>query len=278
MNHTNEELEEEGGDDAEFLSMGEAIRAAKAKKPKRPRRTPEEEALDPVGIAFYGAENFKRWNKVGEIVGLLPLWKEFYYERRVKEENISITALLKEFNQKHAYPESLTFHPYPTQVKIWRTKWDRDILEKKMEMKVALVPSTQKEIRQIIKTKEGDNFVAPDDVSLEQGVRTLGGELINDALQMLRDDQNLGELYSDEVLLKRRNFIVNVFAHTTRLVHGKATLMLKASAEKREGAGFMMGLLAKAASGKMTDEEMNMLKSTYSKPVVTEIQNVQPVV
>ena len=175
--------------------------------------------------------------------------------------------MLQEFNQKHAYPEGLTFHPYATQVKLWRTKWDRDILEKKMEQSVELVPSTVREIRQIIKTKDGDKLVVPDDATLEQGVRTLGGELINDAMQMLRDDQNLGELYSDEVLLKRRAFIVNVFAHTTKLVHGKAALMLKASADKRENAGFMMDLLAQATAGTLTDEQMSVLEITAPKPV-----------
>jgi hypothetical protein len=81
---------------------------------------------------------------------------------------------------------------------------------------------------------------------------------------MLRDDQELEEIYNDETLMKRRNYIVNVFAHATRLVHGKAALMLKASEEKRNTAGFLMQLLSKATAGKMSDEEMSLLKSAYA--------------
>ena len=254
----------------EILEEDEEPSVVPAKKGRRSpmvRKSKESQMLDPVGISFYGAENFKGFDRVTEVVGLIPLWKDFYYEQRIKSPNMSVRDMLQEFNQKHAYPEGLTFHPYATQVKLWRTKWDRDILEKKMEQSVELVPSTAREIRQIIKTKDGDKLVVPDDATLEQGVRTLGGELINDAMQMLRDDQNLGELYSDEVLLKRRAFIVNVFAHTTKLVHGKAALMLKASADKRENAGFMMDLLAQATAGTLTDEQMSVLEITAPKPV-----------
>lgn len=271
-------------DDEREEELGEDPTAVPAKKSRKVRKSKEAQKLDPVGISFYGAENFKGFDRVSEVVGLIPLWKEFYYEQRIKFPNKGVRDMLQEFNQKHAYPEGLTFHPYPTQVKVWRTKWDRDILEKKMEQSVELVPSTTREIRQIIKTKDGDKLVVPDDTSLEQGVRTLGGELINDALQMLRDDQHLEELYSDEVLLKRRNYIINVFAHTTRQVHGKAALMLKASQEKRENAGFLMELLAKATAGKMTDEEMSVLNGAYAQksPVqaqpVTEPAHVQSVV
>jgi hypothetical protein len=90
---------------------------------------------------------------------------------------------------------------------------------------------------------------------------------------MLNDDQQLEEIYTDEVLIKRRNYILNVFGHVTKLVHGKAALMLKASEEKRNNASFLMTLLASATAGKMNDEQLDLLKGTNNQPT-----NVKPTV
>jgi len=86
---------------------------------------------------------------------------------------------------------------------------------------------------------------------------------LNDAMQMLKEDQELEEIYTNDELIKRRSYIINVFSHATRLVHGKASLMLKASEESRNTAGFLMSLLSRATAGKITDEEMALLKSSY---------------
>lgn len=248
-------------DDNTELEEGEETTKPKAKKERSTK-------IDPVGLSYYGQE-FKHFNRVGELVGLLPQFKEFYYTTRIKDPKASIPDMMKAFNKTYAYPDGLTFYPYITQLRSWRTKWDRDILAKKMEMKeedVALVPA--REVRQLIKTRQDGNVVlgAPADEDLEAGVRTLGGELLNDALQMLKDDQELEEMYDGETLIKRRNYVLNVLSHTTRLVHGKQALLLKASQEKRENANFLMNLLAKASAGKMSDDEVEMLETTYTQP------------
>src|SRR3990167_3518380 len=157
------------------------------------------------------------------------------------------------------------FHPSISQVRTWRKKWDLDLIQQMTDKDIKIIE--RKNVHQIIKTRDDNRKLvlgAADDEQLEAGVRTLGGELLNDAMQMLRDDQELEEIYTDETLIKRRNYIVNVFSHATRLVHGKAALMLKASAEKRDTAGFLMSLLARATSGQMSDEEMGLLKSAYA--------------
>ena len=221
---------------------------------------------DPVGLSFYG-DRFWKFTKVGEMVELLPLFKEFYYAERVKNMKGSIPEMMQRFNVEYAYPENKTFYPYPSQLKLWRRKWDRDILEKKYEMKMeddAITP--RREIQQVIKTRNENNELAraPQDGELEVGLRTLGGELTNDALQMLRDDQELEDIYDTDELIKRRNYIVGVFGHVTKLVHGKAALMLKASEEKRNNANFLMTLLAKASAGKISDEEVEVLEVSYT--------------
>jgi len=220
--------------------------------------------INPVGRTFYG-EGFRKFDKVADLKDLLPSFKEFYYEKKIKDFKTTGGDIIRDFNELICIPMNRTFFPYTNQYKGWKAKWDRDILEKQKVGGLEL--TEQKQVLQIIKSRnENDDVVlgAPRDEDLEAGARTLAGELTNDAIQMLRDDQALEEIYTDETLMRRRNYIVNVFSHVTKLVHGKAALMLKASAEKRENANFLMGLLARASSGKMTEEELGLLETAYT--------------
>lgn len=217
-----------------------------------------EKKVDLTALAWYG-EGFAGYQKLDEVRDLIPVFKEFYYETRIKDPNSKITKMVQEFNRQIA-PRK--FHPYMKNISLWKAKWDKDIFEQQ-GMKMDKI-TTEKKIYQVLKTRNDDrSLAAPDDVSLEGAVRTLGGELMNDAFQMLREDQDMPEIYDDEVLIKRRNYIVGVFGHVTKLVHGKAALMLKASEEKRNNAGFLMQLLAKATAGTITADEMTLLKSNY---------------
>jgi len=105
----------------------------------------------------------------------------------------------------------------------------------------------------------------PSDDSLEAGAKTLGGELLNDALSILKRDQKEEELYEDEVIVKRRNYVLNVYNYITRSAHSKETLRLKSNAEKRETMGFLMDLMSRATAGKMTDENMALLKQSVGQ-------------
>lgn len=228
---------------------------------------------DATGLSYYG-DKFEGYMRIGQLTDLIPQFKEYYYDRRIKNMKLGIIDAVQGFNEEVAYPQNKMFHPYTTQLRGWIKKWNADILAKQFGMKEeeGLI-TMDKKVTQIIKTRNDENgLVAPEDGDLERGTRTLAGELLNDAMQMLRDDQALEDIYDDEILLKRRAYVVNVFSHATKLVHGKAALMLKASEEKRNTASFLMTLLAKATAGKMTDEEMALLKSTY-RPAP---QNVQP--
>lgn len=229
----------------------------------------KEKPIDPVAERMYGKEHFTGYMKVAQLVDLLPSFKEFYYAEKIKDDKKTAFSILREFNEG-CYANGTKFHPYPTQYRQWRMKWDRDIMEQKMDKDIVIYEP--KKIKQVIKTRgeNGELVLGGNYNELEAGVTTLAGELINDAAQMLRDDQELEDIYDTEELIKRRSYIVNVFAHTTKLVHGKAALMLKASQEKRENASFLMTLLAKASAGKLSDEEMATLETTYSK------QNEQP--
>lgn len=219
--------------------------------------------VNPIGRTIYG-ERFVSFDRVAQLADFLPSFKEYYYTEKIKDFRKTGGEIIREFNEGVCYPQNRTFFPYTNQYKGWRAKWDRDILEKKRVGGLELIE--QKQVLQIIKSRNEDNDVvlgAPKDEDLEAGTRTLAGELTNDALQMLRDDQALEEIYTSEELMRRRSYIVNVFSHVTKLVHGKAALMLKASQEKRENAGFLMNLLARASAGNMTDEELGLLETAY---------------
>jgi len=223
----------------------------------------EKKKTDAVGLAYYG-DKFTRYMRVAEYKDLLPSFKDFYYQAKVKNPNARLSDILQNFNKEVCEPVGRLFHPNTSQVRFWRAKWDLDLIQQMKDKDMEI--TEKKNIYQVIKTRDENNqlILGANDDELEAGVRTLGGELINDAMQMLRDDQELEEIYDDETLIKRKNYVVNVFAHVTRLVHGKAALMLKASEEKRNTAGFLMSLLSRATAGKMSDEEMNLLKSAYA--------------
>lgn len=223
----------------------------------------------PVGISYYG-ESFVGFMKIGELADLIPAFKEKFYMMRVDNPATSTAEVVRQFN--HAI-QPRKFHPYPNQLRNWVKKWEADILAQ-MRMQEAdkkeIIP--MREVHQVIKTRgeRALDYEAPSDEDMEMGVRTLGGELINDALSELRQVQLNPEQYDEEDLMRRRAYVVNVFAQTTRMSHGKAALLLKASKEKRENAGFLMDLLARATSGKMRPEDLEMLKTATPQVVVHE--------
>lgn len=226
--------------------------------------------IDPVGLTLYG-EGFQGYQRLADFNDLIATFKDWYYQQKIKNPNETLTNIVRGFNKEVCEPLNRTFFPSISQMRTWRAKWDLDLMNQMNEKGLAI--TEKRNIHQVIKTRDEERnmVLGVDDNQLEAGVRTLGGELLNDAMQMLRDDQDLEEIYSDETLIKRRNYIVGVLAHTTRLVHGKAALMLKASEEKRNTAGFLMTLLAKASAGQMSEEEMNLLKTAYApKPISNE--------
>lgn len=223
--------------------------------------------IDSAGIAYYG-DKFTRYMKLPEVTDLIISFKDFYYQEKIKDQNARLSTILQDFNKEYCEPIGRLFHPHTLNVRKWRAKWDLDLMQQMQDKDLQVIE--RKNVQQIIKTRDGERRLvlgAADDNTLEAGVRTLGGELLNDAMQMLRDDQELEDIYTSEELIKRRSYVVNVFAHATRLVHGKAALMLKASEEKRNTAGFLMNILARASAGKMTDDEMGLLKSAYNPKV-----------
>lgn len=209
-------------------------------------------------FSFY--ENFDgRYHKVHEIRDLIPQFKAFYYAEKRKDLSMSAIKIINAYNAKIT---PLTFFPWEKQYKSWRKKWDAELLA------IQGYHEEQKEVRQLIRVRDERNaLVVPEDETLEAGARTLGGELLNDALGILKKDQEEEELYDDDIIVKRRNYVLNVYNYVTRSSHSKEALRLKSNAEKRETMGFLMDLMSRATAGKMTDDELDLLKQTTSSVV-----------
>lgn len=202
-------------------------------------------------FSFY--ENFDgRYHKVSELRDLIPQFKAFYYAEKRKDPSMSAIKIINAYN---AQITPLTFFPWEKQYKLWRKKWDAELLA------IEGYQEQQREVRQLIRVRDEQNaLIVPSDDSLEAGAKTLGGELLNDALSILKKDQEEEDLYEDEIIVKRRNYVLNVYNYITRSAHSKEALRLKSNDDKRQTMGFLMDLMSMATAGKLTDEDMELLR------------------
>lgn len=204
-------------------------------------------------FSFY--EDFDgKYHKVGEIRDLIPQFKLFYLTERRREPERSAIKIINDFNKQIA---PFTFFPWEKQYRLWRKKWDAQLLAERGYRE------EQRAARQIIKMQDERNAViVPDEYALEAGAHTLAGELLNDALGILKQDQESEDSYEDDIIVKRRNYVLNVFNYVTKASHGKQSLNVKTNSEKRETASFMMTILNRATAGKLTSDEIQLLKAS----------------
>ena len=216
------------------------------------------------GFSFY--ENFDgRHHKLNEIRDLIPQFKAFYYAEKRLNPTKSAVTIINAFNSQIS---PFTFFPWEKQYKLWRKKWDGELLAEQ-NYKI----ETRK-MRQVIKMRnEHDVELVPANEALEAGARTLGGELLNDAMNILTKDQENEDAYEDDIIVKRRAYVLNVYNYVTKTVHGKESLRLKSNADKRESSGFLMDLLHRATAGNMTEDELELLKQSVPQDTQSHESN-----
>lgn len=201
-------------------------------------------------FSFY--ENFDgHYQKIGELKELIPQFKVFYYSERRRDPQRSAIKIINDFNSKIA---PLTFFPWEKQYRLWRKKWDAELIAEQ---------GFKQEQRQLIKMQDEHNtLIVPDETTLEIGAKTLAGELLNDAIGILKRDQKSEDVFEEEILIKRRSYVLNVFNYVTRAVQGKEALKIKSHAENRETLGFLTALINRSTAGKITGDEMALLKQS----------------
>ncbi len=207
---------------------------------------------------YYG-ENFDgHYKKISDIRDLITPFKEYYYEKKMANPDLTSRDIILSFNES-IKPD--TFFPYPEQFRRWRRIWDAEIIYKLEVAKMTMDSPAVIAVR----TRDKDNkFVIPTDNELGDGARNLAGELMNDAMTMLKNDQGHEDLYEDEVIVKRRHYILNVFNYVIRAVNTKEALNIRKSQEKRETAGFLMDLVRRSTAGGISDNDMTLLKGSLN--------------
>ncbi len=207
-------------------------------------------------FSFY--ENFDgHYQKIGELKELIPQFKAFYYAERRRDPQRSAIKIINDFNRQIA---PLTFFPWEKQYRLWRKKWDAELIAEQS------FKQQERETHQLIKLRDEQNAViVPDEYTLEVGAQTLAGELLNDAMGILKRDQESEDAFEEEILIKRRSYVLNVFNYVIRAVHGKEALKIKSNAEKRETLGFLTALINRSTTGRITPEEMQLLKQSVGK-------------
>lgn len=209
-----------------------------------------------------------RYHKVGEIRELIPQFRAFYLAERRQEPGRSAIKIINDFNKSIA---PFTFFPWEKQYRLWRKKWDAELLAEQG------YKEEQRKLRQIIKVRDEQNaLIVPDERTLETGAHTLAGELLNDAMDILKRDQEDESAYDDDVIVKRRNYVLNVFNYVMRAAHSKESLNLKSNADKRETANFMMSLLNRATAGKVSAEDMALLRASVSPGLRDALADTPP--
>lgn len=198
------------------------------------------------------------YQKIGELRDLIPKFKDFYYSKMEENPNYSKLKIIDEFNNIIS-PQ--IFKPWASQYRRWYRRWDEDILAKIAGAKSAIMSS---EIQAIKTRDENNSLIIPTEQELESGAKNLAGELMNDAMGILKSDQMNEDLYDDEVLIKRRTYVLNVFNYVMRAVTAKEALVIKRQQEKRETAGFLMDLIRRSTAGRITPDEMSLLKQSFT--------------
>ena len=206
----------------------------------------------------YWYKNFDgKFNKLAEIRDLIPRFKDFYYEKKLEDSSWTSTKLIDSFNELIA-PQR--FFPTGDMYRRWRKRWDDEIAQKVLGMKLSKIDE------RIVETRnERNELLVPNENQLEQGAKTLAGELMNDAMNILKNDQVKEELYDDETIVKRRHYVLNVFNFVMRAVHTKQALAIKNQTEHRETTGFLMDIVRRSTAGKITPEEMVLLKQSFGR-------------
>lgn len=215
-------------------------------------------ALD-IAKQMYGADFNGKYMKKEELIDLIPKFREYYKSERKKDLRVGAFVILRAFMKEIA---PLKFYPNKDMYKRWRAEWDRQILSEMGLMEEEVIQRDK--VQKIIVSADQQTAFALDpndpDGSLERGTNNLAGALLNTALEKLKDPEVEDELFDEKTKLKRATFALNVFKEITKKVQGKQALAIKASAEGREKAGFLMNLLQMAQAGKLTAEHMALIR------------------
>lgn len=207
-----------------------------------------------IGRKIYGAAFDGKYHTVKDSIDLVDKFKAYYFERKRADINLGSSKIMADFNAEIA---PLCFYPYPDTYKGWRKKWDKAILQ---EQGLAVEEEKRKEgVRNSINAVDME-LTGSTDERLERKSNTLADLLLDDAMKMITSEEGEEEMFDEKTKIKRKSYALNVFKEITKKVQGKEALALKRSAESRENAGFLLNLLNRAQAGKLTEDQLKLIK------------------
>lgn len=236
-----EAKEREGAaDDPSVVQPGVSSVPARKRPPGRTKK---------YGPRFQGAFTDPR-----EDMEAFRLFKDFYMEQRVLRPKEDPKTFVGDFN---ALIEPKEFFPSYQAYKRMCAQFDKQIAkEHRGDPAAAMVLAASKRNKRVFADLGPRN-----EEQLDLGVRTLAGLLVDDAVGLVREEaRDPDDHMGSNEFVKRRMYALNVLNHVGRTLKGKAEIRLRSAAEKRETAGFLMGIMNKALSGKISPEQLEAMK------------------
>jgi hypothetical protein len=187
------------------------------------------------------------YQRVGEIAHLVHSFRDFWKEAKRLSPNRTRAQILEQFGLS-ILPQ--TFNPFPNQLTSWEKKWGYEMERDHSK------PTFSADGVPVIRTDESLMMGA----TLGSKSKRLADVLMDDALRMLNEDE---DEYSAETNIKRKDHAMKVMAHVWKLDQKDQELALKRNADKRESAGFLMNLVRKATAGKLTENELELMRGSF---------------
>lgn len=227
----------------------------------------EERAKSPAGARPTDYQSYKftgKKSKVEEVREHLPLFRDYYIKHRVKEgKKTSLITLVDNFNEENP---DIYFFPNISVIQKHRKLWDGEIAKRitpDRQEQLMILQSLESKKRSTIVPMTRDQIIPTSD-NLVAGAAQLGKVLVDDAFQTMQDSQSNG--YEDEeILIKKKQYALNVFSYVMRAAQGSQMVDIKRNAEKRETAGFMLDLMSRATAGNLSSEDMQLLTGSVKK-------------
>lgn len=197
-----------------------------------------------------------KYMKIADIQPLISKFRDFYFEKRIKQAGMSYRDIMLEF-QKSISPEK--FAPYSGVYKNWIKEWERNVddfrYEQEKNKQIAIATEAKARIRQL-----------PTDDRIAMGANQLGEKLLQNAAKTMEEIETKHNPVSDTAL-KGKKYVVSVLTNITKLAQGNKALALKQKADSREELGFFFDLLKVAKAGNMDEKSLELLKSSVDNPV-----------
>lgn len=209
------------------------------------------------------------WSKVGDLMPHLAAFKAYYMAKRYSHggKQSSFRALVDGYNATLPTP---AIFPRNNWLMARAEEWDDQAMDaigrKPTEAPTALTPQEQHSVE----LSAAIDRPKPPVRSQESRLGTLGDALLDDALvsiQITSDDP--------EIALKQKTYALNVYNYVTRNKLKQREIDIKEGAGKLANAGFMLDLLNAAATGKLTAENLALLKEAGATVKMTDEQFIE---